>query len=101
MTKKGFRTTDGRPYWQETTVHYLLSNEKYVGDSLCQKTFTLGFPFVGKRNHGERDQYYTEHSHPAIISKEMFDITPELEHRKSGYVERKRRPYQGNVVRIA
>ena len=26
-------------------------------------------------------------------------ITPELEHRKSGYVERKRRPYQGNVVR--
>lgn len=30
-----------------------------------------------------------------------YDITPELEHRKSGYVERKRRPYQGNVVRIA
>ena len=30
-----------------------------------------------------------------------FGITPELEHRKSGYVERKRRPYQGNVVRIA
>ena len=28
-------------------------------------------------------------------------ITPELEHRKSGYVERKRRPYQGNVVRNA
>ena len=30
-----------------------------------------------------------------------YIITPELEHRKSGYVERKRRPYQGNVVRIA
>ncbi len=30
-----------------------------------------------------------------------YNITPELEHRKSGYVERKRRPYQGNVVRIA
>ena len=28
-------------------------------------------------------------------------ITPELEHRKSGYVERKRRPYQSNVVRYA
>ena len=73
MTQKGFQTTDGRPYWQETTVLYLLTNEKYVGDSLCQKTYTLGFPFVGKRNHGERDQYYTEHSHPAIISKETFD----------------------------
>ena len=32
---------------------------------------------------------------------EIVCITPELEHRKSGYVERKRRPYQGNVVRIA
>ena len=32
---------------------------------------------------------------------QIYDITPELEHRKSGYVERKRRPYQGNVVRIA
>ena len=31
----------------------------------------------------------------------IIAITPELEHRKSGYVERKRRPYQGNVVRIA
>ena len=30
----------------------------------------------------------------------LVGITPELEHRKSGYVERKRRPYQGNVVRI-
>ncbi|MFG6350729.1 MAG: hypothetical protein K1W21_03695, partial [Oscillospiraceae bacterium] len=29
---------------------------------------------------------------------EILGITPELEHRKSGYVERKRRPYQGNVV---
>ena len=37
----------------------------------------------------------------ALISSNLFNITPELEHRKSGYVERKRRPYQGNVVRIA
>ena len=35
------------------------------------------------------------------LLEDMPFITPELEHRKSGYVERKRRPYQGNVVRIA
>ena len=35
------------------------------------------------------------------VVQAALDITPELEHRKSGYVERKRRPYQGNVVRIA
>ena len=36
-----------------------------------------------------------------LIDNKYKNITPELEHRKSGYVERKRRPYQGNVVRIA
>ena len=38
------------------------------------------------------------HEHPGTFP---IAITPELEHRKSGYVERKRRPYQGNLVRIA
>ena len=39
---------------------------------------------------------------PKVMTISFLDnITPELEHRKSGYVERKRRPYQGNVVRIA
>ena len=37
----------------------------------------------------------------ALYENRYNTITPELEHRKSGYVERKRRPYQGNVVRIA
>lgn len=83
MTQKGFRTTDGRPYWQETTVLYLLTNEKYVGDSLCQKTFTSEFPYVEKRNQGEVDQYYTEHTHPAIITKEMFEKARELRLRRA------------------
>ena len=93
MTKKGFRTTDGRPYWQETTVHYLLTNEKYMGDSLCQKTFTLGFPFVGKRNHGERDQYYTEHSHPAIITKEVFNKARDLRLRRAQRTYKRKETY--------
>jgi hypothetical protein len=38
---------------------------------------------------------------PDLVPVKVDGITPELEHRKSGYVERKRRPYQGNVVRIA
>ncbi len=100
MTKKGFRTTDDRPYWQETTVHYLLSNEKYVGDSLCQKTFTLGFPFVGKRNHGEQNQYYTERSHPAIISKETFDKARTLLRRRGqrNYKRKEKYPLTLKIV---
>ena len=38
---------------------------------------------------------------PDLVPVKVDGITPELEHRKSGYVERKRRPCQGNVARIA
>ena len=49
----------------------------------------------------DNTSHITRGGEPACFVTDVFqDITPELEHRKSGYVERKRRPYQGNVVRI-
>lgn len=73
ISEKNIPTRDGKSYWQVSTVKYVLMNEKYVGDALCQKTFASAFPFVKRRNHGERDQYYTENTHPAIISREIFE----------------------------
>ena len=83
MTKTGVSTTDGKPYWQCTTVLYTLTNEKYMGDSLCQKTFTTAFPFTQRQNHGEADQYYIENTHPAIITKVTFEKVQELLRQKS------------------
>ena len=83
MTKTGVSTTDGKPYWQCTTVLYTLTNEKYMGDSLCQKTFTTAFPFTQRQNHGEADQYYIENTHPAIITKGTFEKVQELLRQKS------------------
>jgi DNA invertase Pin-like site-specific DNA recombinase len=83
MSKKGIPTSTGTTYWQKSGIIYLLTNEKYVGDSLCQKTFTASFPFERKRNHGEKDQYYVENTHPAIISREMFERAQELRERKT------------------
>ena len=69
----------GNGIWHHQAVARIRSNEKYIGDSLCQKGFTMdSFPFVRKLNHGERDQYYTEQTHQAIISKEVFDKAQEL-----------------------
>ena len=68
-----------RGVWYERLIRKMLSNEKYVGDSLCQKTYTANtFPFVKKTNHGEVDQYYIENTHPAIISRETFDKVQNL-----------------------
>ena len=52
----------------------ILSNEKYVGDVLMQKTFTEDF-LTGKRkkNDGELMMYFIENDHEAIISRDVFE----------------------------
>ena len=53
-------------------VRYLLTNEKIHRRRSEPEIHSCGFPFVQKRNHGERLQYYTENSHPAIIDRDTF-----------------------------
>lgn len=43
-----------------------------------------------QRNHGERDQYYVENTHPAIIPREMFEKVQELLRRKGQRVDMQR-----------
>lgn len=82
LTRRGLPTADDTPYWQETSIAYILTNEKYIGDSLCQKTYTTPLPFAQKRNFGEQPQYYVHGSHPAIISKEVFEQTQQLRRKR-------------------
>lgn len=68
----------GKP-WGKERVRYILSNEKYVGDSLFQKTYTpTVLPFRSMRNHGEVEQYYITNTHAAIIDRETFDAVQEM-----------------------
>jgi site-specific DNA recombinase len=63
----------------------MLSNEKYKGDALFQKTYTIDF-LSKKRaeNNGEVPQYYVEESHPAIIDKDMWEaVQLEMDRRKA------------------
>lgn len=73
--------------WQRSTVSYILTNERYTGDSLWQKQYTTGaLPFKRVRNHGQQPQYYAECTHPAIITKEVFQAAQELfQKRKEKY----------------
>ena len=75
--------------WHRRTIQKILTNEKYVGDTLCQKTYTTNtFPFNRETNHGEADQYYVECTHPPIISNEDFEKVQDLLKRRtftSGY----------------
>ena len=84
LEKEGIKTGAGRKKWYESTVRSILSNEKYMGDALLQKTCTVDF-LTRKRikNRGEMTQYYVQGDHEAIISPEVFSLARgELERRK-------------------
>ena len=73
LMEEGILSPSGKPKWAPSTVRSILTNEKYMGDALLQKEFTVDFLQKKKKiNEGEVPQYYVEDSHPAIISKELF-----------------------------
>ena len=75
LERMGIPTVSGKPKWSQSTVHSILTNEKYKGDALLQKKFTVDFLTKKmKVNEGEVPQYYVEDSHPPIVTKLIFDI---------------------------
>lgn len=80
----GYKTKRGNITWQDTTVIGIIKNEKYKGDILMGKTFTVD-PISKRRlnNKGEEDQYYIRDHHQAIISEEMFNEAQEILRRRS------------------
>ena len=60
--------------WTPSSIKYILTNEKYAGNLLLQKTYLEDFRTKKrKRNHGEVTQYYVENAHEAIIDRETFN----------------------------
>lgn len=84
LTSRGIKSPGGKDKWNQQTVRRMLSNEKYKGDALLQKEFTVDFlEKKMKKNEGEVPQYYVEGNHEAIISPQVFDLVQaELERRK-------------------
>lgn len=80
----GILSPGGKQKWQSGTVQSILTNEKYKGDALLQKCFTVDFlTKKTKVNEGEVPQYYVENSHPAIISADVFEMVQvEIRRRK-------------------
>lgn len=85
LEDEGVLNWNGKSKWYESSIRKMLSNEKYKGDALLQKTYTVDF-LTKKRveNNGEVPQYYVEESHPAIINKEMWEaVQLEMERRRA------------------
>ena len=78
LNEQGVPPSQGKK-WGHSGVAYILRNERYIGDSLWQKTYaTESFPTQQVRNKGELPQYYAEETHPPILSKEVFEASQRL-----------------------
>lgn len=74
LEEDGIKGWNGNIKWYESTIRKMLENEKYKGDALLQKTYTIDFLSKKRvKNNGEVPQYYVEESHPAIIDKEVWE----------------------------
>lgn len=65
--------------WNVRVVSKMLSNEKYIGDSLYQKKYReTTVPFTQHINYGQEEQYYATGTHEGIVDKEIFASVQEL-----------------------
>ena len=73
LNEQGISTIKGN-LWTSSSVMGIINNEKYKGDALLQKSYTVDF-LTKKRtqNKGEIQMFYVEDDHDAIISKRIWE----------------------------
>ena len=85
LERDGIKTVTGNTKWQSGVICQMLSNEKYMGDALMQKTYTVDFLSKKRvKNNGMVPNYYIEGNHEPIIPKELFYRVQEEKARRAG-----------------
>lgn len=83
LNKRNITTKKGVS-WRSSTILSILTNEKYKGDVLMQKTFVQDFiTHKSVKNEGQELQYYIKDAHPAIIDRMIWDAAQEEMTRRS------------------
>jgi len=85
LSDSGIPSPAGKKTWQTAVVRSILTNEKYKGHALMQKTFCEDFLTKKMvKNTGQIQQFYVEDSHPHIVEPDEFDaVQLEIERRRS------------------
>jgi DNA invertase Pin-like site-specific DNA recombinase len=80
LARRGIKSPTGKPRWAKRTLEMMLSNIKYVGDSVVGVTFGDDYPSKKKRyiNNGQKEKYIVTDNHAPIISREDFDKVQQL-----------------------
>jgi len=88
LIKERVKNWNGSTIWHTTTLQSILGNEKYMGDAILQKGYTVDF-LTKKRakNEGQLQSFYVEESHEAIIEPNMWKCTQLEMKRRKMYLE--------------
>ncbi len=81
LEQQGIPSPTGKLKWNREAIDKLLSNEKYTGRVLLQKTISTGISQI--ENDGLMDRYLYTDSHEAIISDESFLAVQQEKQRRS------------------
>ena len=79
LTEMGVKNKRRKVEWHDHGVMGIIKNEKYKGDILLGKTFTVD-PISKRRlaNMGEEDRYYIRDHHEPIVSREVWYQADEI-----------------------
>ncbi len=86
LEQNNIRNIDGEAKWARNAINSILTNEKYCGDVLLQKTYTDDcISRKIKKNTGQLPMYLVQNHHEGIVSREIFDVAQaELARRNAG-----------------
>ena len=86
LEEQGIPSPTGRPKWNREAINKLISNEKYTGRVLLQKTISAGGTQI--KNDGFMERYLYSDSHEAIISDEIFRDAQQKKLQRTNQTER-------------
>ena len=100
LTSQGIRSPMGLESWRACTIRGILTNEKYCGDVLYQKTYSKDYlTHQTAKNKDVLPQYFWENNHAAIIKKDVWLKVQDL--LASGKYGRRGRPLSAMKKRFA
>lgn len=98
LTADAIPTPRGKTIWPASTIRSILTNEKYKGDALLQKTFTTDFlTKATKANEGEVPQYYVTANHEPIIAPSTWEAVQAELARRSGKGTANTHPFASRI----
>ena len=95
LTENGVKTGKGSSKWSSSSVRNILRNEKYCGDCIMNKRFTVDpITHQTKKNSGEQELYVVRDGHPAIVTRETFEAAQEIMNKNKKQYKITSKPYQ-------